>query len=127
MCHLKVQSLDGQQITSHRGGRTGDTTLALFTRRTRKVTICNLLTKQKTTIEVPVEETIEEIRDRYLLFNAHAKSYKWTRLGKPLDMSQTLEENGMKDETEEFMRLGIDPDDHIPVIHLHFLDDLTEA
>jgi len=98
-----------------------------FTKRTRKVTICNLLTKQKNTIEVPVEESIEEIRDRYLVFNAHAKSYKWTRLGKPLDMSQTLEENGMKDETEEFMRLGIDPDDHIPVIHLHFLDDLTEA
>jgi len=98
-----------------------------FTQRTRKVTICNLLTKQKTSIEIPTEETVDEIRDRYLLFNAHAKSYKWTRLGKPLDMTQTLEQNGMKDETEEFMRLGIDPDDHIPVIHLHFLDDLTEA
>lgn len=98
-----------------------------FTKRTRKITICNLLTKQKNTIEVPVEETIDEIQERYLMFNAHAKSYKWTRLGKPLDMKQSLEENGMKDETEEFLRLGIDPDDHIPVIHLHFLDDLTEA
>jgi len=98
-----------------------------FTQRTRKVTILNLLTKQKNTLEVPIEETIDEIQDRYLLFNAHAKSYTWKRLSKPLDMSKTLEENGMKDETEEFMRLGIDPDDHIPVIHLYFNDDLTEA
>lgn len=98
-----------------------------FTRRTRKITIVNLLTKQKTTMEVPVEETIDEIRERYLMHNAHAKSYAWKRLREPLDMAKTLEENGMKDETEEFQRLGIDPDDHTPVIHLYFNDDLTEA
>merc|ERR1712061_388817 len=97
------------------------------TRRTRKVTIVNLLTKQKNTIEVPVEEAVAEIQERYLVHNAHAKSYTWKRLGKPLNMEKTLEENGMKDETEEFQRLGIDPDDHIPVIHLYYQDDLTEA
>ena len=32
-----------------------------------------------------------------------------------------------EDETEEFLRLSIDPDNHIPVIHLHFNDDLTEV
>jgi len=101
--------------------------IGLGTKRTRKVTICNLLTKQRNTLEVPVEETVEEIQDRYLISNAHAGSYTWKRLGKPLNMKKTLEENGMKDETEEFMRLSIDPDDHIPVIHLHFNDDLTEA
>merc|ERR1712151_543914 len=95
--------------------------------RTRKVTIQNLLTKQKNTIEVPVEETVEEIRQRYLQFNAHAGSYTWKRLGKPLNMKKTLEENGMQDETAEFIRLGIDPDDHIPAIHIYFNDDLTEA
>eukprot|EP00747_Dinoflagellata_sp_TGD_P162287 gnl/TRDRNA2_/TRDRNA2_179721_c0_seq1.p1 gnl/TRDRNA2_/TRDRNA2_179721_c0~~gnl/TRDRNA2_/TRDRNA2_179721_c0_seq1.p1 ORF type:complete len:283 (+),score=54.55 gnl/TRDRNA2_/TRDRNA2_179721_c0_seq1:115-849(+) len=94
---------------------------------TRKVTILNLLTKQKTTLEVPIEETIEEIQTRYLKYNAHAKSYTWKRLGKPLEMQKTLQENGMKDETEEFLKLGIDPDDHIPVIHLYFNDDATEA
>merc|ERR1711924_297261 len=98
-----------------------------FTQRTRKVTIVNLLTKQKNTLEVPVEETIEEIQERYLICNAHATSYTWKRLGRPLNMKKTLEENGMTDETEEFMRLGIDPDEHIPVIHLYFNDDLTEA
>lgn len=95
--------------------------------RTRKVTIQNLLSKQLNTLEVPVEETVDEIKERYLLFNAHAGSYTWKRLGKPLNMERTLEENGMDDETEEFVRLGIDPDDHIPVIHLYFDDDRTEA
>ena len=32
-----------------------------------------------------------------------------------------------QDETEEFLRLSVDPDHHIPVIHLHFNDDLTEV
>lgn len=96
-------------------------------KRMRKITIVNLLTKQKNTFEVPIEETVEEIRDRYLTHNAHAGSYTWKRLGKVLNMQKTLEENGMKDETDEFVRLGIDPDDHIPVIHLYFDDDLTEA
>eukprot|EP00933_Yihiella_yeosuensis_P006157 TRINITY_DN110826_c0_g1_i1.p1 TRINITY_DN110826_c0_g1~~TRINITY_DN110826_c0_g1_i1.p1 ORF type:complete len:239 (+),score=55.78 TRINITY_DN110826_c0_g1_i1:186-902(+) len=101
--------------------------IGLASKRTRKVTIVNLLTKQKNTLEVPVEETVDEIKERYLVANAHAGSYTWKRLGKPLNMDKTLEENGMKDETEEFMRLSIDPDDHIPVIHLYFNDDLTEA
>jgi len=101
--------------------------IGAFTKRTRKVTIVNLLTKQKGTLEVPVEETIREIQERYLTNNAHAKSYSWKRLGEPLNMDKTLEENGMKDETEEFLRLGIDPDDHVPVIHLYFNDDLTDA
>jgi hypothetical protein len=101
--------------------------IGLSSGRTRKVTIQNLLTKQKNTLEVPVEETVAEIRDRYLISNAHAASYTWKRLGKPLNMNKTLEENGMKDEQEDFLLLGIDPDDHIPVIHLYFNDDHTEA
>jgi len=95
--------------------------------RTRKVTVMNLLTKQKNTLVIPVEDTVEEIRNRYLIHNAHAGSYTWKRLGKALNMEKTLEENGVKDETIEFERLGIDPDDHIPVIHLYFDDDLTVA
>lgn len=95
--------------------------------QTRKVTVLNLLTKQKDTLEVPVEETVAEIQDRYLIHNAHAGSYTWKRLGKVMNMEKTLEENGMEDETTEFFRLGIDPDEHIPVIHLYFNDDLTEA
>eukprot|EP00439_Symbiodinium_sp_Y106_P050358 s1466_g6.t1 len=72
--------------------------IGLRSARTRKV---NLLTKQKNTLEVPVEETVTEIQERYLEHNAHAGSYTWKRLGKPLNMEKTLAENGMEDETEE--------------------------
>lgn len=101
--------------------------IGLASAGTRKITVLNLLTKQKTTLEVPTEETVADIQARYLVHNAHAGSYTWKRLGMPLNMEKTLEENGVKDETTEFRDLGIDPDDHIPVIHLYFNDDLTEA
>jgi len=42
-------------------------------------------------------------------------------------MSKNLEENGIPDETEELLELGIDVDEYIPAIHLYFNDDLTIA
>ena len=42
-------------------------------------------------------------------------------------MSKNLEDNGIPDETEELLELGIDTDDYIPAIHLYFNDDLTIA
>jgi len=96
-------------------------------KKTRKVNVVNLLTKQQQILEIPTDETVGEIQERYLQFNFHAKCYTWKRLGKPLDMKKTLDENGVKDESEEMERLGIDPDDHIPALHLYFNDDLTEA
>ena len=35
---------------------------------------------------------MNEILDRYLELNEHAASYTWKRLGRPLDMDQTMEE-----------------------------------
>ena len=40
-------------------------------------------------------------------------------------MKKSLSENGIHDETEECIALGIDPDEYIPVHHLYFNDDLT--
>ena len=57
--------------------------------------------------QVPSEETINEILDRYKKINAHAASYTWKRLGKPLDMELTLSANGIPDETDEFEQLGV--------------------
>ena len=37
-------------------------------------------------IEVPMEETIQEILERYKEINKHADSYTWKRMGRPLDM-----------------------------------------
>jgi len=42
-------------------------------------------------------------------------------------MSKTLEENGIDVLDNEMIDLGIDPAEHIPVIHLYFADDLTEG
>lgn len=77
-------------------------------------------------IQVPNEETLQEILVRYQEINIHAASYTWKRLGRPLDMTKTLEENDILDETDEFERMGI-PEDrwYVPAIHLYFKDDLT--
>ncbi len=68
---------------------------------------------------------MNEILDRYLELNKHAASYTWKRLGRPLDMSKTLEQNDIPDETREFLDLNVDEDEYIPAIHLYYNDDLT--
>lgn len=45
----------------------------------------------------------------------------------PVDMSKTLEENGVPDESVEFEELGLPVDMHVPVIFLYYMDDLTVA
>lgn len=85
-----------------------------------------MLTKHEDIIEVPCEETIYEILDRYKEINYHAASYTWKRSGKPLDMQKTLEENGIPDETDDFRDLEIPEDEwYVPAIHLYFNDDLS--
>jgi hypothetical protein len=42
-------------------------------------------------------------------------------------MKLNLEENGIIDETDELLELGMDLDDYVPAIHLYFNDDLTIA
>eukprot|EP00352_Strombidinopsis_acuminata_P007422 CAMPEP_0176361780 /NCGR_PEP_ID=MMETSP0126-20121128/17985_1 /TAXON_ID=141414 ORGANISM="Strombidinopsis acuminatum, Strain SPMC142" /NCGR_SAMPLE_ID=MMETSP0126 /ASSEMBLY_ACC=CAM_ASM_000229 /LENGTH=86 /DNA_ID=CAMNT_0017717469 /DNA_START=322 /DNA_END=582 /DNA_ORIENTATION=- len=84
-------------------------------------------TKCDDILEVCSEETMNEILDRYIDFNMHSASYTWKRLGRPLDMEKTLEENEIPDETDEFVDLNIDEDAYIPAVHLYYNDDLTEA
>ncbi|CBZ53625.1 conserved hypothetical protein [Neospora caninum Liverpool] len=98
-----------------------------LTKKTRKIRILNLLVQHEVVLEVPCEDTINEIQRRYLSENDHAGSYTWKRLEKPLNMEQTLEENGIPDEEMRLRELGINPDDHIPTLHLYFNDDLTVA
>lgn len=86
-----------------------------------------MLTKNDDVLEVSSEETLNEILDRYIELNEHAASYTWKRLGRPLDMHKTLEENDIPDETSEFVNLNIDEDSYIPCVHLYYNDDLTVA
>ena len=70
---------------------------------------------------------MNEILDRYLSLNEHADSYTWKRLGRPLDMDKTMEENDIPDESEDFVDLNLDEDMYIPCVHLYYNDDLTVA
>lgn len=72
------------------------------------------------------EETIAEIQERYLKFNAHAKSYTWKYAGNNLDMSATLEDNGIKDESADMLELKLDEDEWLPILHVYYNDDLTD-
>mmetsp|Transcript_21753 Transcript_21753/g.73922 ORF Transcript_21753/g.73922 Transcript_21753/m.73922 type:complete len:234 (+) Transcript_21753:162-863(+) len=110
--------------------------VGLLSLKTRTVRLKNVLTNQEDQLEIPAEETIEEIRERYLELNWHAASYTWKVLRKDegeeysfatLDMTKTLAENGVPDEDEEFEELSIENDFYLPVIHLYFNDDLTVA
>lgn len=98
-----------------------------LTEKTRKIRIFNQLTKADDVIEVCSEETMNEILDRYLELNEHAASYTWKRLGRPLDMDQTMEENDIPDESKDFIDLNLDEDSYIPCVHLYYNDDLTVA
>ena len=95
--------------------------------KTRKIRIINQLTKADDTIECCSEETMNEILDRYLELNEHAASYTWKRLGRPLDMDQTMEENDIPDESKDFIDLNLDEDSYIPCVHIYYNDDLTVA
>ena len=103
-----------------------------LTEKTRKITLFNMLTKQSTTLDVCKEETLEEIQRRYLVHNGHSASYTWKRTDhtggtRLLQMRDTLDANGIPDESMQFDTLNIDPDTFIPIIHLYFSDDLTVA
>ncbi|XP_067827929.1 cytochrome b5 domain-containing protein 1 [Heptranchias perlo] len=94
--------------------------------KTRHIRIINTLTSQEQVIEVCSEETMNDILDRYLTYNAHAASYTWKYNGEKLKMDRTLEENGIEDEDEMFYDLQLEPDDFRQSILLYFNDDLTE-
>lgn len=100
--------------------------IGILTSKTRRIRLLNSLTLDEQTVEVCTEETMKEIMRRYIPYNAHANSYTWKYFGHNLDMDKTLEENGILDEDEEFYELGMDEEEFLPPITLHFNDDLTE-
>ncbi|PNW78294.1 hypothetical protein CHLRE_09g403200v5 [Chlamydomonas reinhardtii] len=111
--------------------------IGLLSARTRVIRVRNVLTDQEDQIEVPCEEKLVEIRERYLELNAHAKSYTWkalvrdpngdTHVFQELDLNLTLEENGVPDETPVFEDHHVPTDYFIPVLHVYWNDDLTVA
>lgn len=95
------------------------------------IKIANMLTKTEDLIHACQEETIDDIRERYMEYNKHAHSYTWKALINDefinLNMKATLEENGIEDESEKFTSLGLDDDAFVPTLLIYFNDDLTYA
>ena len=100
-----------------------------LTAKTRMIKIVNMITRTDDVISVCQEETINDIKDRYLEYNAHANSYTWKALINDeffvLDMTKTLDENNVKDEQDKFVDLQMDYDFYVPSLHLYYNDDLT--
>ncbi|KAK5848040.1 hypothetical protein PBY51_005695 [Eleginops maclovinus] len=79
-------------------------------------------------LQVCSEETLLEVQQRYLNYNAHAGSYTWTHSGGgALDMSRTLVENNVPDTEHELQDLRLDAEHCPPAILVHYNDDLTEG
>ncbi|XP_076580778.1 cytochrome b5 domain-containing protein 1 [Chaetodon auriga] len=95
--------------------------------KTRWIRVINTLTSQEQRLQVCSEETLAEIRQRYLRYNSHACSYTWKHDGASLDMSRTLSENNVLDDHHELQQLRLDPDLFTPALLLHFNDDLSEG
>jgi len=101
--------------------------IGVLSQKTRKIRIVNTLTSQEQVLEVCSEENMREIQNRYFHYNKHAGSYTWKFNGQNLNMERTLQENSVKDESEDFYVLGMDEEQYLPALHLYFNDDLTEA
>eukprot|EP01038_Epipyxis_sp_PR26KG_P008419 gene8419-11386_t len=102
-----------------------------LTKKTMLVRITNMLTRTEDTIRICQEETVGDIRNRYMEHNLNSNSYTWKALINGdfilLKSEFTLAENGIVDETEKLARLGMDEDFSIPNIHIYYNDDLNYA
>ena len=98
-----------------------------ITKREIKIKLINTLTYSEDILTVPIEETLNEICERYLIINNHAKSYVWKDIeNRVLNMNLNLEENELAEDFEEIEYLEINEEDiYIPTIFLYFSDDLT--
>lgn len=102
-----------------------------LTKKTMKIRITNMLTRNEDIIQICHEETVGMIRNRYMEYNLNSNSYTWKALINDefvsLRLDRTLEENGILDETENFVRYGMAEEFAIPNLHIYYNDDLHHA
>ncbi|XP_030580963.1 cytochrome b5 domain-containing protein 1 [Archocentrus centrarchus] len=101
--------------------------VGLLSAKTGWIRVVNTLTSQEQRLEVCSEENLNEILQRYLRYNSHARSYTWKYNGAVLDMNKTLSENNVPDDDLELEQLRLDRDAFTPAVLLHYNDDLTEG
>ena len=102
-----------------------------LTKKTMKIKITNMLTHKDDIIKICMEESIRDIMNRYMEYNMNANSYTWKALIKNqfvvLKLDETMESNGIPNESEKFERLSIEEDEYLPNIFLYYNDDLNYA
>lgn len=90
-----------------------------------------MLTRTDHVIKVCKEETLNDIKSRYLEYNKNSSSYTWKTLIDDeyvvLKPHLTLEENGIADEADNYLKLGMDEDFYLPNLLIFYNDDLHEA
>ncbi|RYH04822.1 hypothetical protein EON65_46380 [archaeon] len=90
-----------------------------------------MLTRTDHVLKVCKEETLNDIKNRYFEYNFNSISYTWKTLGGNdyvvLNNNRTLEENGIKDESEMYLKLGMDDEFYLPNLLIFYNDDLHEA
>lgn len=97
-----------------------------------KIKITNMLTRSDNVIKVCVEETLDDIKNRYIEYNRNSNSYTWKILNAAgqfitLKSNLTLDQNGIPDESDNYMKLGIDEELYLPNLLMYYNDDLNEA
>lgn len=97
-----------------------------------KVKITNMLNRTNDVIKVAKEETLQEIQERYFEYNLNASSYTWKVMSPTgqctnLKLDLTLEQNGIPDESDNFLKLGMDEDFYLPNLLIYYNDDLHDA
>lgn len=91
-----------------------------------------MLTRADDVIKVCTEESLNDIKNRYIDYNRNSNSYTWKILNPQgqfitLKTDLTLEQNGIADESDNYMKLGIDEDLYLPNLLIYYNDDLNEA
>lgn len=98
--------------------------IGYLTKRVRPIRIQNMLTGDICAINVCMEDKLDRILERYLIFNSDADSYTWCYDSRVLDMDKTLEENDIPDQRDKYTHVGLPENTYIPMILLYYNDDL---
>lgn len=102
--------------------------LGSLSRNCVDIELLNTLTGSRVRIRVPEELVFSEIIEGYILeWNRHARSYHFKYEGVNIDLGRSLLGNGIVCESYTLLELGMNPDDFVPTIMMHFVDDLKVA
>ncbi|XP_049779592.1 cytochrome b5 domain-containing protein 1 [Schistocerca cancellata] len=98
-----------------------------LTKRARPIRLRNMNTGEQFTLTVCCEDKLKRIVERALPFNTHGFSYTYKFEGRVLDFNKTLHDNGIPDERDRYLSVGLDENYFIPALAMYFNDDLTVA